>query len=301
MDLAVLGALRLARTFTRSRRPRPVIQSLSIAVPPALGIVAFSLTHIIEGHVRLAYTVFALVADRVAVTAVPRTVFMVATEIAGAITDEHIRALRTQIAVIAVLTIKAALEIEALLLTDAVVNERVQAASGGIAHVAVATVELTRADVALAVAMTVAHLRNTLSAAVVAVTTVEGARHVEAFRVASVVSYFKRSAAVGAVRAVLNLARAGVVALRITDAVPLAEHTLWRAGTAVACIETARAGEALEVTSAVADLLRQTLREVGDERGADGLLSGSWRASVEDVVGDAAAFHRACSTLSRAS
>ena len=246
MDLAVFGALRLARTFARSRGipTRPAIESLSVAVPTALRIVAFSLAHIIKGHVRLADAIFALMADRIAVTTIPGTVFMIAGVITGAITNEHVRARRTQIAVIAVLAVKATLEVEALLLADAVVYERVEAACGGIADVAVATVELTRADVALAVAVAVSHLRYALSAAVVAVTGVEGARHVETLRVTSVVSDFKRSASVGTVRAVLDLARAGVVALSIADAVSLAEDALWRAGAAVAGVKTARASEA---------------------------------------------------------
>eukprot|EP01044_Picomonas_judraskeda_P004418 COSAG03_NODE_388_length_8306_cov_11.912270_4_plen_65_part_00 len=63
---------------------------------------------------------------------------------------------------VAVLAVKVALEVEALLVTDPVVDQRVEATGGRVAHVAVTAIQLTRADVALRVAVPITHLTDAL-------------------------------------------------------------------------------------------------------------------------------------------
>ena len=93
-----------------------------VAIPAALRVVAFALADGIKGHIHLAYAEFPLLADRFAVPTVPRAVLVVAVVVADAIADETVRAFGAQIAVVAILAVKVALKVEALLVADAVVD-----------------------------------------------------------------------------------------------------------------------------------------------------------------------------------
>ena len=65
---------------------------------------------------------------------------MVAIVITDSVADESVAAFRPAVAVVAVLAIEVALEIEALLVAHAIVHERVEASRRRVAHVAVAAV-----------------------------------------------------------------------------------------------------------------------------------------------------------------
>ena len=128
---------------------------------------------------------------------------------------------------VTVLAIEIALEVEALLVTDTVVDQGVQAPSCCVAHVAVTTVEFTCTDIALSVAVSVTHLPDAFCTAVVAVAAIEGAQWVVALGITRTITYFERCAAVGAIRAVLDLTGTAVITLSIADAITLPQDALW--------------------------------------------------------------------------
>ena len=225
--MAVFRALRLARSFARAGTPAFCVRYEGhVAVPPAFFVVALALTSVVQRHVGLANTVFRCFADGIAVATVPCTILMIAVIITDAISNKTVRAFRAQIAVVAVLAIEIAFKVEALLVTDTVVDQRVQASGGCVAHIAVPTIEFTRTDVTFSVTVPVTHLADAFCTAVVAVATIEGAQWIIALGIAYTVAYFERCAAIGAVRAILDLTGTVVITLGIADAITLPQHAL---------------------------------------------------------------------------
>jgi hypothetical protein len=228
VQLAVFRALRLARSFASAGTPAFRIgYEGHVAVPPAFFVVALALASVVQRHIGLADPVFRGLADGIAVATVPCTVLVIAVVVTNAISYKTVRALRAQVAVITVLAIKITIKVEALLVTDTVVDQGVQASGGRVAHVAVTAVEFTRTDITLRIAVSVAHLPDAFRTAVIAVAAIEGAQWVVALGITHTVTYFERCAAIGAVRAVLDLTGTAVIAFGIADSISLSQHALW--------------------------------------------------------------------------
>ena len=90
------------------------------------------------------------------------------------------------------------------------------------------------------------------------------------------------------------LSGAEVITVLIADAVPLAQHALRRARATVASVERARVCKAFKVAIAVADLLRETLRQICHGFGA------LRRYPVRDIIRYTVPIHGARAALAQA-